>query len=610
MVIGIVRMLPVAHTTGLEWLWIIIPLTGLVAVITWLIVSGEPDGEHTGISGWFARSASSLRRLSDLPPWASGGIAMGAWTLGVAVIGFIWDVAWHIDFGRDRQLFTPPHVLILTGLLGIGAAGIFAIGLASVERAAVWRRFGPLHVPVSGLALVVLSGGAALGFPLDDLWHRAYGIDVTMWGPTHLLMIGGASLTPIALLLTYAEAGGPRLRGREQSVLRYILAMALMLGLSTFQLEFDLGVPQWQVLYHPVLVAIAVSAGLVTAHAAFGRGWAIRAAVMFLAARGLLALVIHEGLRHTMPHFPLYVGAAIVVEIVFAATGGRTPVARGGIAGFAAGTAGLATEWGWTHVFGRVPWEPSLLSAIWIAVLVAVAGGVIGFAMGRILSLQRAAIPVPVLIIGGLIVILGLAAPYPRNGQRSTATIRSSIAGPGTTVVAADGEVSTEQLVNVTVAMNPVDAAKNADWFVIDSWQGGHLVTTNLVSTGSGTYRADGPVPTGGSWKSLVILFKHDVVAAAPVWVPGDTQYKLPVIPVVPARTVPMARASKLLTRESHGGAAWPAVVAYTGLLGTVLVWLALLILAFSVLNRGFALRTVAPHEIDLTTEERQIRHA
>jgi len=610
MSIGIVRVLPVAHSTGLQWLWIIIPLAGLVAVITWLIVSGEPDGEHIGIPGWFARSASSLRRISDLPPWASGGIAMGGWTLGVAVIGFIWDVAWHIDFGRDRQLFTPPHVLILTGLLGIGAAGIFAIGLASVERANVWRRFGPLHVPVSGLALVILSGGAALGFPLDDLWHRAYGIDVTMWGPTHLLMIGGASLTPIALLLTYAEAGGPRLKGREQSVLRYILAMALMLGLSTFQLEFDLGVPQWQVLYHPVLIAIAISIGLVTARAAFGRGWAVRAALMFLAARGLLALVIHEGLNHVMPHFPLYIGAAIVVELVFALTGRRSPVARGVIAGIAAGTAGLATEWGWTHVFGRVPWEPSLLSAIWIAVLVAVAGGVIGFAMGRVLSLQRASIPVPILAIAGLIVVAGLAAPYPRHGQPSTATIRTSPAGPGTTIVAADGEVSTQRLVNVGVTMTPVDAAKDADWFVIDSWQGGHLITANLVPTGPGTYQADRPVPTGGSWKSLVVLFKHDVVAAAPVWVPGDLQYQLPVIPVVPVRKAPMARASKLLTRESHGGAAWPAVVAYTGLLGTVLVWIALLILAFSVLDRSMGLRTVSAHPVPAPVDEREARRA
>src|SRR5205085_48003 len=211
------------------------------------------------------------------------------------------------------------------------------------------------------------------------------------------------------------------------------------------------------------------------------------AAVLFLAARGLLALVIHDGLRHVMPHFPLYVGAAIVIEVVFAVTAKQSPLVRGALAGVAAGTAGLATEWGWTHVFGRVPWEPSLLSAIWIATLVAVAGGVLGVAIGRVLSLKRASMPVPVLVVAGLIVVAGLAAPYPRHGQRSTATIRTSVAATGDTVVAPDGEVSTERLVNVTVTMDPVDAAQGADWFVIDSWQGGHLQTTNFVPSGSGS---------------------------------------------------------------------------------------------------------------------------
>ena len=158
--------------------------------------------------------------------------------------------------------------------------------------------------------------------------------------------------------------------------------------------------------------------------------------------------------------------------------------------------------------------------------------------------------------------------------------------------------------------MDPIDAARDADWFVIDSWQGGHLKTANLVPSGSGSYQADRPVPTGGSWKSLVILFKHDVVAAAPVWVPGDAQYKLPVIPVVPIRTAPMARASKLLTRESHGGAAWPAVVAYTGLLGTVLVWLAVLIFSFSVLDRSVALKAVPARPISAPADEREVRRA
>ena len=44
-----------------------------------------------------------------------------------------------------------------------------------------------------------------IGFPLDDVWHRIFGQDVTLWGPTHVLMIGGASLAPIAAWLLLVE---------------------------------------------------------------------------------------------------------------------------------------------------------------------------------------------------------------------------------------------------------------------------------------------------------------------------------------------------------------------------------------------------------------------
>ena len=39
---------------------------------------------------------------------------------------------------------------------------------------------------------------ALAGFPLDDIWHRLFGQDVTLWGPTHLMLIGGASLATLA----------------------------------------------------------------------------------------------------------------------------------------------------------------------------------------------------------------------------------------------------------------------------------------------------------------------------------------------------------------------------------------------------------------------------
>src|SRR5207237_873597 len=117
-----------------------------------------------------------------------------------------------------------------------------------------------------------VSAGAQAGFPLDDWWHKTYGIDVTMWSPTHLMMIGGASLAPIAIWLMAAEAGPV---GMAKA--RWWLAGAVLIGLSTFQLEFDFGIPQFQLLFHPLLIVAAAGVGLVAArparrHGGYGDG--------------------------------------------------------------------------------------------------------------------------------------------------------------------------------------------------------------------------------------------------------------------------------------------------------------------------------------------------
>src|SRR5579862_8680337 len=204
-------------------------------------------------------------RRSNLAPWAALGVNVGLWALAVAFLGFMWDVAWHADTGRDKELFTVPHMLILIGLFGIFAAGLLSMRKATLTRAAAGWRFNRFRIPYSAVPLTLLGGGALFGFPLDDYWHAVYGIDVTMWSPTHLLMIGGASLTPLALWLMSVEGGG----GREH--LRP-LAAAVLIGLSTFQLEYDMGIPQWQLLFQPALIAAAAAIGLVAARAALGRG--------------------------------------------------------------------------------------------------------------------------------------------------------------------------------------------------------------------------------------------------------------------------------------------------------------------------------------------------
>ncbi|MEP6955069.1 MAG: hypothetical protein ABI950_13500 [Solirubrobacteraceae bacterium] len=149
-----------------------------------------------------------------------------------------------------------------------------------------------------------------LGFPLDDTWHRLFGQDVTLWGPTHLMLIGGAAMTLIGLAVLLVE--GVRFNGRqgtsekEQSwtviTRRVALTGGVMLGLSTFQAEFDFGVPQFRFVFQPMLIMLAAGVGLVLARAWAGRGAALGAVGFFLLVRGGLAVLVGPILGEATPH--------------------------------------------------------------------------------------------------------------------------------------------------------------------------------------------------------------------------------------------------------------------------------------------------------------------
>ena len=60
--------------------------------------------------------------------------------------------------------------------------------------------------PAGGLMIAACGAFALAGFPLDDLWHRLFGQDVTLWGPTHLMLIGGGSLATLGAMALTTEA--------------------------------------------------------------------------------------------------------------------------------------------------------------------------------------------------------------------------------------------------------------------------------------------------------------------------------------------------------------------------------------------------------------------
>ena len=555
-------------TFGLDWLYLLVPFAALLAIIGWLFASGtrmERGGLVTKIVG---RIGSSLERLTGLPSWAAAGLGVATWSLLVAVIGFLWDVAWHIDFGRDEFVFTPSHMMIFVGLAAIIAAAATAILFATLLEGDTGWRPGRLRIPYGAAALGALGIGAVTGFPLDELWHRNYGVDVTMWGPTHLLMISGASFTPLGMWLLLREAMPHAQNAAIVRVLKLFLAGVVVVGLSTFQAEFDFGVPQFQQLYHPVLIAIATGVGLVIARTTLGPGGALVAVAGFVAVRGALVLLLGEAFNQTVARFPLYLGAALAVEA--AALLGRhlSPLRNALVTGALVGTAGLGAEWAWMQVWGRHPWGPNLFPGIAVAVVAAVGAAVLGTAMGRILSQRPAGIGRLPLALAGAAVVACLVAPLPRSSAPYEATTTTTPAGRGA--------------VDLTVAVDPPEAVERVDMFEVMSWQGGRLVITPLEEQSHGVYRSQEPVPVGGDWKSMVRIADKDVMAAVPVFMPRDDEIGASEIPVVPERTVAFRRDTELLMREAHEGAAWPATVAYTSIACVALVWIVTLAIGFA----------------------------
>src|SRR5215203_3705404 len=354
-------------------------------------------GHRTGLTQILQRLSDHAERVSGLPGWVSFPSLIATVSLVTAVFGMYWDISLHIDNGRDAgPLANPAHYFILVGLFGIFSAGFFAMVLPLERPSTVAIRLGrDWWAPLGGVLICACGAFSLIGFPLDDVWHRLFGQDVTLWGPTHLMLIGGAAMTLVGIAVLTVE--GLRSNASAETPIKELLhtRMArgvaltggLMLGLSTFQAEFDFGVPQFQLVFQPILLMLAAGVGLVLARVYAGAGAALGAALFFIAIRGILAVAVGPVLGQSTPHFPLYVAEALVVEAVALFVSTRQPLQFGLVAGIGIGTIGLATEWAWSHIWMPLPWPESAFPEIAIVgFAAAIAGATIGAWIGSHLS--------------------------------------------------------------------------------------------------------------------------------------------------------------------------------------------------------------------------------
>ena len=509
------------------------------------------------------RIGTRLGKATGVPAWVALPTILTTVSLLVALLGMLWDISLHIGVGRDEgPLANPAHYLILFGLFGVFAGGLLACSMPLDEKPgpAAVRFIKGWDVPVGGLLLTGAGFYALLGFPLDDVWHRLFGQDVTLWGPTHLMLITGAGLSIIGLLVLEQEGhgglstdDGDRKVGRTTRFVRQASAMGgLLLGLSVYQGEYDFDVPQFRLVLEPLMIAGAAGLALVAARLFIGRGGALAAAAFFLVIRGAIALIVGPGFGEILPTFPLYLGSALVIEVLaMFLPFDRRPLLFGGIAGVAVGTIGHATEWGWTHVVQTLSWDSDILVE---GTLMAVVGGVAGGLLGALLAsglrrrLPRPAVARSVLL--GSLVALALAVT---NGL--LATVPDDVEA----TFAIEDVQSDPRTADITVQLEPADALDDPSWVQITSWQGQGLVVDALERTGEGEYRTTEPVPLHGNWKTLLRVHDGRVLTAFPIYLPEDAAIPADEIAAEDGMTREAIPEIDILQRElkDSGGGLW-----------------------------------------------------
>ncbi|HXQ88440.1 MAG TPA: hypothetical protein VN733_02265, partial [Solirubrobacterales bacterium] len=537
------------------------------------------------------RLADVAERVTKLPGWAALPGTFLAVTLLIAVFGMYWDISLHIDNGRDAgPLANPAHYFILVGLFGIFSAGFFAMVLPKEKPSTVAIRLGrDWWAPLGGVLICACGAFSLIGFPLDDVWHRLFGQDVTLWGPTHLMLIGGAAMTLVGIAVLSVEGlratGSDEAPAAEPAHTRMLRAVALtgglMLGLSTFQAEFDFGVPQFQLIFQPLMLMVAAGVGLVLARVYAGPGAALGAAGFFILLRGGLAVLVGPVLGQTMPHFPLYIAEAVVVEAIALFVSTQRPLRFGLLAGLGIGTVGLAAEWAWSHLWMPLPWpEGAFPEAAIVGFAAAVAGATIGAWIGSHLS------PVPL-----------ERSPRLRRAALCSAAILAALVAYGLYTPTQEGVSARVALhdvggangreVEATVRINPPDAAADAEWFDVTAWQGGGLVVAPLERTAPGVYRTTEPVPVHGNWKAMIRLHDDGSLTALPIYLPSDEAIPVGEVPAPAHFTRSFGDEHQLLQRESKGGPAALTAIAYSTVLAITLSLLALLAWALHRLAAG-----------------------
>src|SRR5580765_7761630 len=195
-----------------------------------------------------------------------------------AYIGGYWDISWHRSIGRDT-FWSPPHMAIYAcGVLAALSSGYLILTTTFGRNAPLrdvsvrmWGFVGPLGAFISAWGGVAMLASA----PFDDWWHNAYGLDVKIISPPHMVLAAGffgIEIGTVMLLLAFMNRARPQLRPSLERLFLYVGGTVLCESLL-IKLEYSSRSDQHNALFYTVVLlgTPAILAALATAS---GRRWA------------------------------------------------------------------------------------------------------------------------------------------------------------------------------------------------------------------------------------------------------------------------------------------------------------------------------------------------
>ena len=266
------------------------------------------------------RAHAGALAKTDTVPWTIWCMIAGVVS---GMIGGPWDISWHMSIGRD-SFWTPAHILIqLAGVLAGFACAWMILSTtfgrdAGAQSAAVkiWGFRGPLGAFIAVWGCIAMLTSA----PFDNWWHNAYGLDVKIVSPPHMLLSLGSLGIKIGLLALIAGVMS-RATGGAKKILMWML---LYVGASCVaQMGTVLTNSTWPNELHTAAcyaaVAIAIPAVLIAPGWASGWKWGCTAVagiytVILCAFEWILPLFpatpklgpVYQHITHLVPlHFPL-----------------------------------------------------------------------------------------------------------------------------------------------------------------------------------------------------------------------------------------------------------------------------------------------------------------